>query len=353
VEALLEDGRIDLRAVFAEASPRASAMTRLSMDFIQSPQFELNPLVLARLPLRLWQTFRQLSDWYVNPPDIVHVTMLSPIDIILLQVAFRSRALVLVTVHDAVMHIGEESWFHEILTKHLIARSDGVVVLSQYAEAVLRPRLPLDKPLYLMKQGLIVNAAKPSPPKQPPSPGEPLKLLFFGRIVAYKGLDLLLSAIKLIRKRGGPKVHLTIAGSGDLSTYNEAIVDLGDVELHVDGWMSDAQRNIHFNAAHVQVLPYIDTSVSGVVLTGIWAGMATVATPLPAFHDILEEGVNAVFASEVSAPALADAISRLAEDHSLLKILAQGANKSANAMCAQFVAENWIRLFHKITANES
>ena len=351
VSALLMDGRVELRVVFARSSPRAKLMSLLPLKIIQTPQIAFNLKVLAQLPWRLWKTLRELSLWYKNPPDITHVTMFSPIDILLLLVAVKSRARVLITVHDAVMHIGENRWLGDWLTSRMIGMADDIVVLSRHAEDLLRPRLLGRKPLHVLENGLIVNAGEPSPPKKPPGAGKPLKLLFFGRILAYKGLDLLLEAVRLVREQGGPDLHLTIAGSGDLSPYHLAIESLGDVSLHVGVWMSDAERDEYFAAADVQVVPYIDTSVSGIVLTGMWAGMATIATPLPAFADYLEEGVNALFSKSISAAALAEVIIRLAEDRELLASLAKGAHERAVSLSAPVVAAYWIDLYKKIATN--
>lgn len=351
VEALLQDGRLELRVVFAEGSPRAAFMSRLNVPVIQSPQISQNIPKLIQLPIKLWQCRQKLSNWYINPPDITHVTMLSPVDIFLLPIVARSRSRVLTTVHDAIMHIGEESVFMERIINHLIAISDNVVVLSKHAESLLRPRLPRDMPLHLVERGLIVNAGPPSLPKIPKCPDGPIQLLFFGRIQAYKGLDILLEAIKLLRQRNGPNVHLTIAGSGDLTPYNSAIQALDNVSVHVNGWMTDAERDAYFAEADVQVVPYIETSISGVILTGMWAGLPTIATPLPAFFDYLEDGVNAVIASNISAEALAQAISRVAENPSLLTKLKQGTHNCANLISATSVANNWIELYSEIATS--
>ena len=351
VNALLSDGRVELRIIFAKGSPRSKAMSDLPVKSIQTPQIARKLMVMVQLPRCIWKAWRELSLWYKNPPDITHVTMGSPIDILLLPVAVRSRARVLVTVHDAVIHIGENKWIGDWLTFRMIAMADDVVVLSRHAEELMRLRLRGQKPLHVLENGLIVNADTPSPPKKLSCASEPLKLLFFGRIIAYKGLDLLLEAIRLVRERGGPRIHLTIAGSGDLSPYRSSIESLGDVSLHVGGWMSDVERDQYFAAADVQVVPYIDTSVSGVVLTGMWAGMATIATPLPAFADYLEEGVNALFSKSISAVGLAEVIVRLAEDRDLLANLAIGAHERAMSMSAPVVSKNWIDLYKKIAAN--
>lgn len=45
-------------------------------------------------------------------------------------------------------------------------------------------------------------------------PGQPLQLTFFGRFVAYKGLDRAIEAVRLARARGA-EVRLTLIGSGE------------------------------------------------------------------------------------------------------------------------------------------
>jgi glycosyltransferase involved in cell wall biosynthesis len=350
VDALLSDGRLDLRAIIAAGSPRASAMRQLPISVLESPRVAKQVAVLVQLPWQLVQTRRQLKRWYRDPPDVVHVTMLSPLDILLLPVAMASKAYVLVTIHDAVLHIGEESALVDRLTAWLIDHADGIVVLSRHAEQVLRPRLPVGKPLHRVEQGLIVDASEPAPPKTPSPPGTPLELLFFGRIIAYKGLDLLLDALIQLKCEGGPPVRLTIAGSGDIGPYLAQLAQLDNVTLHVGGWMSDEERDGFFARADVQMVPYIDTSVSGVVLTGLWAGIATIATPLPAFAEYLTDGGNALLTRDISVGAIAEAIVRLDGDRVLLGKLAQGAYTHAKAMSAPVVAARWVELYQHLAA---
>jgi glycosyltransferase involved in cell wall biosynthesis len=45
--------------------------------------------------------------------------------------------------------------------------------------------------------------------------GDPLRLLFFGRILKYKGLPLLIDAVEKLRAEGVP-VHLGVAGTGNI-----------------------------------------------------------------------------------------------------------------------------------------
>ena len=50
----------------------------------------------------------------------------------------------------------------------------------------------------------------------PERPHVPLRVLFLGRIMAYKGLPLLIEAVEKLRTEGMP-VSLGVAGEGDIA----------------------------------------------------------------------------------------------------------------------------------------
>jgi glycosyltransferase involved in cell wall biosynthesis len=348
VHALVAAGEIDLRLLFAAGSARAPAMAAHGLPSIESPTASLSSSALG-FPSRVLATRRQLNDWYRHDArGVVHVTMLAPWDLLFLDIPKRAGATILVTIHDAVLHLGEENPINEMIIGALIAQADHIVTLSKSSGEVLREKLKGRMPIHVISRGLIVDASTPRPPKAAPH-DRPLKLLFFGRILEYKGLDLALEALELLRAEGGPNVELTIAGSGDLAPYRAALGRLPDVRLIVGDWMSDETKAAIFEEHDAQIVPYRATSVSGVVLSGLWAGMPTIATPLEPFFECLEDDGDCVFSTEVSPRAIAAAIRKLAESPELFDRLANGAHDKAHSLSAPIVAGLWRDLYREIS----
>lgn len=90
-------------------------------------------------------------------------------------------------------------------------------------------------------------------------PLEKKVILFFGYIWGYKGLDVLLQALPLV-KQSVPDVLLLIAGQAlsDWKTYEKLIetYQLHDVVLCKLTYVSDAEVESYFSCADVVVLPY-------------------------------------------------------------------------------------------------
>jgi len=105
------------------------------------------------------------------------------------------------------------------------------------------------------------------------------EFVFVGRLVYYKGLDLLLDAAREV-----PEMHLTIVGDGPLRSHllarvaNEGLRD----RVHLAGEMTDEQVRRLFSQARALVLPSDHGSETfGVVqLEAMAAGLPVISTTL-------------------------------------------------------------------------
>ncbi|HEX8512663.1 MAG TPA: glycosyltransferase family 4 protein [Allosphingosinicella sp.] len=347
VEAFKADGRIEQRLVFNRLSPSKQELVDLGLPYMATPGDRRPQKALATLA-EIRRTRARMKEWYREGPRLVHVAMASVWDLMFIDIPRRFGSTILLTVHDAERHIGEESWIMSQFDKRLIRTGDHFAVLSSYAGEVLRSRLGDSRPIHVVAPGLVPNPSPPGPPKAPPS-GRPMRFLFFGRIHAYKGLDLLLDAWSALKRSTGLPIRLTIAGSGNIAPYQPALDRAPDVEL-VHGWISDERMAELFDEHDVNLVPYLKNSVSATTLAGMWAGMPTIGTPIEGFAEHLKDGENALISRDISADAIAECIVRLANDPELFRRLAQGAHDHAQTLSAPVVADNWYRLFREISS---
>ena len=151
-----------------------------------------------------------------------------------------------------------------------------------------------------------------------------LRVAFIGRLVWYKGVDVLLEAIKLV------PVHLTIVGNGPLGsllegkTFGESTVE----------WLPDADdetcRRVLL-ASEVFVLPSTSNAEAfGLVLIeSMAAGLALITSDLPTgVTHINREGETGLVFPVGDHHALAERISRLAWDRTLLEKFSRAARLS-------------------------
>lgn len=121
-------------------------------------------------------------------------------------------------------------------------------------------------------------------------------LLFFGRIMPYKGLEYLIAAFRRVR-RSGNHYRLIIAGRPDeVKNYWRAVredihneVQTGQVLLHAE-FIPDDETEVYFKAADVLVLPYRHIYQSGVLALGYSFGLPILVSEVGALKDEVVEG---------------------------------------------------------------
>ena len=127
--------------------------------------------------------------------------------------------------------------------------------------------------------------------------GQEKAILFFGRIVPYKGLECLLSAFKEALARD-PSYRLIIAGEpmkGCEKYYRQIGQTVNDSEIrdrivHRFEFVPDEQAELYFKAADVTVLPYKNIYQSGVLFLAYGFGTPVIAADIGSFSEDVIEG---------------------------------------------------------------
>lgn len=211
-------------------------------------------------------------------PEVVHLQETVVNDPALVLAALRSSRRLAVTVHDPVEREEQTQPAWQRLGRELLLRHARLVFV--HAE-VLREQL-LEKtgvraPVVVVPHGI-------DPPRVLPFPGAP-RLLMFGRIQPYKGVDVLLDAMAELWKLR-PEVELTIAGQGPLPDH----ALLADPRVDVrNGHVREDDVEALFAAATCVVLPYREASQSGVGSLAKAYGRPIVATRVGGLPDLVGE----------------------------------------------------------------
>lgn len=139
-----------------------------------------------------------------------------------------------------------------------------------------------------------------------------VNLLFFGQIKKVKGLDLLLKAMKSLDDR----FKLTVAGKErdeSIKDYSGLIDELkskGSIEI-LNRHISDSERDFLLRNCDAVILPYRHIYQSGVLLMAMSYGKSVIASDLPAFKEIIVDGVNGILFKSGEIESLANAIRNL------------------------------------------
>lgn len=220
-------------------------------------------------------------------------------------------------IHDAVAHPGDATGLVQQLLLRDADRADRVFTLSTAVAGQLANsgRVRRDRIIPLF------HPTRPAPtavPRSAPAPGDPWRLLFFGRVLRYKGLPLLVEAVRLLRA-GGHRVHLSVIGEGPLGELAPELAALD--AIIVNEWVDEAAFDAALASHHVMVLPYVESSQSGPAAAALGSALPMVVTPVGGLKEQVEDGVTGLVATEVDAPSVAAALSRLMTEPGLYAAL--------------------------------
>lgn len=279
---------------------------------------------LLRLP-RLVAEFRGCLD--ALSVDVAICTMQAIWDLAPLYVLRRGNTRFVLFLHDATLHPGDAYPFRQAVMRREVAMADALIVLSEHVrrEAHSLYGYPLDR-IWKIPHGAFAFGNSDGQPRVFPR-GRPLRLLFLGRIVAYKGLGHLLDAYHLLRARN-VQVALEIAGAGDLAPYAARLKGLPDVSLH-NKWLDEDEIGVSLQRNDVVVLPYVEASQSGIAASALTAGLPVVVTPVGGLVEQVSHGRTGLIAADMSAEALADSIQSLADSPLLYEQCSVGALRHA------------------------
>lgn len=113
--------------------------------------------------------------------------------------------------------------------------------------------------------------------------------VFFGTISKYKGLHVLAKAYEIVCEQE-KNVTLTIAGKGDFSEYEEEYEKLPNVIIKNYRIKDEEIGNIFSIENSVAVLPYLDATQSGVIITAMEFGTPIIATNVGGLKEQLDDG---------------------------------------------------------------
>jgi glycosyltransferase involved in cell wall biosynthesis len=302
---------------------------------VAEPEVELYPGMERPLawyrPDSWWLTGRRLARVGC---DVVVLSVVTPVQApAFLSLARAARAggcTVVALCHNVLPH--ESRGADEPLMRALLRRVDAVIVHSAAQAALaetlttapvqvaaLPPHLPHTGP---MPAGTVAPAGAASPAVAGP-PGPRHRLLFFGIVRPYKGLDILLRALAEV----GPEISLSVAG--EIWAGREDLLRLiSDLGLHdrvtMPGtYVPTADVPAVFAAADALVLPYRSATASQNALIAFQFGIPVIASRAGAIADAVEDGVNGILCAPGDAGDLARAIRALYAPGALERLCAR------------------------------
>jgi glycosyltransferase involved in cell wall biosynthesis len=242
-------------------------------------------------------------------PDVVHFTgphIWNPALLVRLR---RAGIRTIHTIHDLDPHSGAGyGRLLHIWNDTILRWADQILVHGRVFQARLTRRgLPDGKVAYLPLLHLFVSYHAEAALRQSQSAMslEPYAL-FFARIEAYKGIDVLFEAMRQLD--GHTQIRAVVAGKGQLEQAAP-----GNVEIH-NRLMGDAEAIDLFKHCSLVVLPYRDATQSALIAAAYFFGKPVIVTRTGALPEYVNEGVTGWIIEPNNAQALAECLSAAIND---------------------------------------
>ena len=197
------------------------------------------------------------------------------------------------TVHDLECHEMKKEWYKMLKDRILASRQNenvyycrNLLTNSQFQFHELLRRYPCKNIFYHPFPSLVTREIANGADIVPELANlvKPY-ILFFGRIEAYKGLDLLYDAF-VNDKELLNNYYLVIAGKGYV--YFDTTSKPDNV-IFVNRYIKDSEVRCLFSKARCVVYPYISATQSGVLSLAFYFGCPTLVSDVPFFKSIVEE----------------------------------------------------------------
>lgn len=220
------------------------------------------------------------------------------------------------TLHDPKAHSTNYSISEKlknVLSGVKIADMDEVVILSECFRDYVRIKYGLeDKQIHVVPHGIFDFYSKVDDGSSYQYPKDKISFLFFGRIDAYKGLDVLAEAYAMLKEERDD-IALTIVGSGDFEPYKKTYEKLKDVSI-INEWIPDEKVASYFKDRRViLVAPYNDATQSGVIPIAMSRDIVVIASDAGGLTEQVRGGETGYVFPSGNAERLKNCMSKAAD----------------------------------------
>jgi phosphatidyl-myo-inositol alpha-mannosyltransferase len=222
----------------------------------------------------------------------------------------------------------------------------GRIAVSEDARRTLVTHLGGDA--VLIPNGVRV-AAFASHDRLPDVDPEHPTLLFLGRMdEPRKGLAVLMTALPDIVE-AVPGVQVLIAGPGDVEEERAQVPEVARGNVRFLGRISDEDKARALRTADVYVAPHTGGESFGIVLVEAMAAQAAVvASDLPAFRRVLEDGTSGRLFPNEDATALAANVVELLRDPELREKYVRAADVRVRQFDWDHVVDDVIAVYDSV-----
>jgi len=133
----------------------------------------------------------------------------------------------------------------------------------------------------------------------------PITLIFFGKILPYKGLDILIESLEILNHEGyNYKCYIIGEGNINFTTRSNNITIINE-------WVEDAKLQYFINISHFSIFPYISCSQSGALSTAISNNIPVLVSNIPEFKKYIIQNKFGYILEDLNPKSIADFIKKI------------------------------------------
>jgi len=234
------------------------------------------------------------------------------------------------TFFGAELHwLASKHRFMRHVVRAIVRQSDAVTAISTFAAEALTTIAPEARPTIVPFGAAVApSRAVSDEGLRATTPNDRARFVFVGRLVARKGVDVLLRAVALLRSSVdaspcGPT--LTVVGDGeDRAKLQASAQSLGIADrVTFAGYVSRTELDTILRGCAALVLPAVPHPVLGTeglgvaIIEAMSYGRAVIASDTGGIRDVVLHERTGLLVPPGDATALAAAMQRLLEDESL------------------------------------
>jgi len=232
---------------------------------------------------------------------------------------------------------------HQYALREKFTHASFIITNSEYNNAYIQTLLRRRdrRKVHTVYEGIDLEQFQPGQKNE--NHGHGLTLLSVARLIEEKGLVVLLKACKILQERGC-LFHCHIIGGPEFPTYTDYYLTLKKLHKVLGlqdcvtflGALPFAEVMRHYRTADIFVLPCVVAKDGGrdvspnSLIEAMAMELPVISTTISALPEIVEDGVSGLLFPSHDAPALAEAVVRLAGDSSLRRRLGKHAREKVD-----------------------
>ncbi len=217
-----------------------------------------------------------------------------------------SEVKIVLYLHSSASHLFLNNWKQRIAFQYVYKNADGVIAISEFVKNSVKNLIADDEKIKVIYNGVDTDKFAFAERQQG---NKPAQLIYVGRLIPEKGLNLLLEALAHIKQ---DEWRLRIIGEGPEKEPLEKMacrlgmegqVSFEGVQWNVADWLASSDIFVH---------PVVCEEGFGLTLVEAMAsGIPCIAYRKGGIPEVIEDGADGFLVDDVSAQALEETINRV------------------------------------------